>query len=105
MVDITKQRNDLTTNEEDFQWVMEDYFGVTSNELEAFPLEKTINWEYNDIDNSVLFYFEEEWTLNEFKESLMDSPLTNGIFHFEEWSHIDLENLTIRVDGKMGGLI
>ena len=101
---LYEHRLDLSTSEEDFARVMEDYFGIFANDLNAFVLTQTIGWKYDDVDTTMTFAFEHVWELEAFIETLMDSPLTNSIYHFEEWSNVNRQNLTLWVDGKFGGL-
>ena len=102
---FAKQRTDVTQSYEDFERILEDYLGVIPPDSEYFLVEKANRWEYDDIEQAVIFYFDDDWSLDEFKDRLNDCQATNIFFAFEEFDHVDREKLTITVIGKEGGLI
>jgi|SaaInlStandDraft_4_1057021.scaffolds.fasta_scaffold88052_2 hypothetical protein len=105
MDDVSKQRTDITTSFEDFERVMEDYFQVIPPDIDSFKLTKTINWKYDDFDNAMIFYFADDWELQSFKDDMTECPALNTFFGFEEYEDVDLNELTITINGKIGGLL
>jgi len=89
---------------EDFARVMEDYFGVIPPEVDKFDLEKILFWDYEDIDNTMTFYFENDFHLNDLIEHLQSTPSNGFLYIFDEYQHLDRENLTLTIVGKTGGL-
>ncbi len=102
---FAEQRTDVTQSYEDFERILEDYLGVVPPDSEFFKMEKVNRWVYDDNEQSIMFYFEDDWVLDEFKDALDECPATNVFFAFEEFEHVDREKLTITVVGKLGGLI
>lgn len=101
----SNRRNDISQTFEDFERVMEDYFAIIPPELHQFDLNKIIRWEYDDINNSMTFYFENEWLLDEYVDMLEQSPSVNRIFEYNDYEHIDRKNLSLTIIGKDGGLM
>ena len=99
----TQQRSDLTQSFEDYERVMEDYFQLIPLELRFFTVEKASRWEYNEFERSMTFYFVDEWTLDEFLDTMKDCP-KKFAYDFEEYEHVDRKNLTIKMIGRIGGL-
>ena len=105
MDNLSKQRQDVSQSFEDFERIMEDYFAIIPPEVEQFDLEKIVEWEYNDVENSLTFYFADEWFLNELKDILDESPSQNIKFEYNEYDHVDREKLTLTIIGRDGGLL
>jgi hypothetical protein len=100
---LSKQREDLTQSYEDFERVMEDYFQIIPPDTDFVKVDVAKRWQYNDVERSVTFYFEDAWYLQEFIDKLFYCPKKYS-FLFEEHEHIDRENLTVTIIGKIGGL-
>ena len=105
MNDLSKQRNDLSQSFEDFERVMEDYFQIIPPDIDFFKVDKCISWEYCDLKNTVIFYFEDEWYLDEFLDEVLDCPKYLKSFNLDSIDGVDRENLTIILEGKIGGLL
>lgn len=102
---LSKQRQDISSSFEDFERIMEDYFAIIPPDIDKFELVKTSGWEYDDLENTMMFYFDDMWLMDEFTEMLKDLPSTNMIFEYNEYEHLDREKMTITIVGKDGGLM
>ena len=102
---LSKQRTDITNSFEDFERIMEDYFQVIPPDINSFKIDKCLFWEYDDMENTVTFHFEDEWYLDEYLDSLEDCPKLRTSFDFETFDSADRQNLTITIVGKIGGLL
>lgn len=101
---LSKQRNDIIQTPEDFARVMEDYFGIIPPEVNQFDLDRILFWDYDDVEHSMTFYFEDPFDLNALVEHLQNTP-KNGLFYiFDEYQHLDRDKLTLTIIGKIGGL-
>jgi|LakMenEpi03Aug12_release.lakeMendotaPanAssembly.Ray.scaffolds.fasta_scaffold1264391_1 hypothetical protein len=101
---FNKQRTDLLQTVDDFERVMEDYFGMPPFKLELFKLDRITYWEYEDVENSLTLHFRDIFDLDELVSGLMSTPDRLFMFEFEEYKHVDRENLTLTIIGRMGGL-
>jgi hypothetical protein len=95
---LSQQRTDITQS-------FEDYFQVIPPDINSFKIDKCLFWEYDDMENTVTFHFEDEWYLDEFLDSLEDCPKLRTSFDFEAFDTADRQNLTITIVGKIGGLL
>ena len=102
---MSTQRNDLLQTSEDFGRVMEDYFAIIPPDLDMFELDKIVKWEFDDIENSMTFYFDDDWLFDEFKNLIEEIPTLNDKFVFDEYEHVNREKLTLTILGKDGGLM
>jgi len=103
MITLSKQRNDVTQSEEDFGRIMEDYFAIIPPKIEAFQLKFVKLWTYDDLENTMTFSFENELALNDFLDEFEKLPECY-IFEYNEYEHLDRQNLTMTIIGKDGGL-
>ncbi len=100
-------RDEYTQSFEDFERIMEDYFQVIPPDSDFFKLELLTKWEFFDLHNVVVFYFNDDWDLTAFLDTLEECPLYKVTFDLEEdiYGGIDRDNLKISVQGKIGGLL
>jgi hypothetical protein len=101
---FAEQRTDLSQTFEDFERVLEDYLHIIPPDSDFFLHEKASKWVYDDMQQSLTFYFDDAWLMDEFKDKLEHCP-GKMYFKCEEFEHVDRENLTITVIGLKGGLI
>jgi len=102
---FAEQRTDLSQTFEDFERVLEDYLHVIPPDTKFFLVEKATKWEYDDTRQALVFYFEDDWTLQEFVDRLGDCVSKGMFFLCDEYEHVDRENLIVTVIGIKGGLI
>jgi hypothetical protein len=102
---LSEQRTDITQSFEDFERVMEDYFQVIPPDIDFFKIEKATHWSYDDMENSVSFWFEDDWTMQEFKDNLEECPLWETTFDADAFDGIDWQEKRITVIGHVGGLL
>lgn len=108
MSELSKQRTDVTQSFEDFERIMEDYFQVIPPDIDFFEIEKCSYWDYDDMENTVTFYFEDEWYLQEFLDELEECPKLRFTFDMDDsysFDGVDRQNLRITIVGKTGGLL
>lgn len=104
MNELAKQRMDITQSFEDFERIMEDYFQVIPPDIDHFKTDIVTHWDYNDVEHSVTFYFDDDWKLQEFLDEMMECPAKDSFFEYEEYEHLDRVKNTITIIGREGGL-
>jgi len=99
-------RNDITKSYEDFERLAEDYFDLIPPDTDSLDLELTLDWEFNDDNKLFIFYFENEWLLDEFLNKLEECPkLNESVALNDMFDGVDREKLVITLEGRQGGLI
>ena len=104
MNELSKQRTDVTQSFEDFERIMEDYFQVIPPDIDFFKLDDVLHWDYDDLEQAVTFFFEDDWYLQAFIDNVEECPAKNSFFEFDEFDCVDREKLTVKIIGKIGGL-
>ncbi len=98
-----KMRTDVTDSYEDMERVLEDYFRIIPSDMHYFKMENVTQWEYDDSEKMIRFYFDNEWTMDEFFDKIRYSPKMMTV-HMEEHDCVDRQNFTISMYGRVGGL-
>ncbi len=99
-----KMRTDVNEDSyEDLERVLEDYFRIIPSDMMFFKMENVTRWSYDDSERTIKFYFEDEWTMDEFFDKIRNSPKSMMVY-MEEHDCVDRENFVISMGGKMGGL-
>jgi len=99
-------RTDITDSFEDFERIAEDYFDLIPPDTDSFKLKLCKTWTYDENDKIMVFYFEDEWALDEFYEEVKECPKLDESFGMDDlFDAIDRKALTLTVEGKEGGLI
>ena len=98
-------RNDILMTFEDFERVAEDYFHLIPPDTDSFKLDLCVSWEYDEVDNVLKFYFDDDWLMDEFYDEILDCPKLNESFGIDDmFESYDRENKIITIEGKEGGL-
>ena len=94
-------RHDLTQTFEDFERIAEDYFMLIPPDTDSFNIGICSRWVYDDMYNTITFYFENEWDLDTFYDKMIECPKYGESFitsdHFDG---VDRKNLKIMIEGS-----
>jgi hypothetical protein len=99
-------RTDITDSFEDFERIAEDYFDLIPPDTDSFNLQLCNTWVYDENNKLLIFFFADEWLLEEFYETVKECPKLDESFGMDDlFEAIDRKKLTITIEGKEGGLI
>lgn len=101
---LSEQRTDLTDSYEDFERVMEDYFQVIPPDIDSFKVNTAQRWKYDDITNTITFWFEHEWDLLDFHDSLVECANYGMTYGIDDYDGVDYQELKLTVVSYKGGL-
>lgn len=98
-------RSDVLDTFEDFERIAEDYFMLIPPDTDSFDLELCTKWIYDDLYNTLTFYFDDEWNLDTFLDKITECPKYQETYDIgDHFDGVDRKNLKIIVEGKATGL-